>query len=475
MFPRLFLLLVFGLACRVAGAQTGTAPASRNLLPVPTEVRWGKSSLPWKAALRPQLDGPVDSVVAQAVLRTLNRLHRNGTAAPPNTALPLQIRYGQVGRPEAFDEERYSLRVTPMGVSIDAPTSLGVLRALATLEQLPERQGRHMVLPEVDIVDQPRFAWRGLLLDAARHFMPVSVVKRNLDAMAAVKLNVLHWHLTDDQAFRIESTRFPRLHQFNTTPGVYSRAQIREVLAYAAGRGIRVVPEFDVPSHTTSWQVAYPRLASLDTTYTPYQSFRTSNIALDPTRETTYSFLDSLFAEVIPLFPDPYFHIGGDENDGRQWRRNPRIQSFMRDQKFLNAKGQPDKHQLQTYFNRRVLTMVQKYGKQMIGWDEILGPGLPPEAIIQSWRGKRGLPTPSRPATGLCFPTATTWTSTSQRPATTPPTHYRPILPLRPRRKSACWAARPHSGLSLSTAWWWIRASGPGPPPWPSGCGRRRV
>ncbi|WP_046245180.1 beta-N-acetylhexosaminidase [Hymenobacter terrenus] len=360
-----------------------------SLLPLPAEMRWGQGRLNLKTPLKLQLDNSPDPAVGAAARRLLTRLQ--GPTEPATGPL-LQIRYGQTGRPEKFDEERYSLRVTPMGVSIDAPTSLGALRALATLEQLPITEKRQRYLPEVDIVDQPRFAWRGLLIDAARHFMPVAVIKRNLDGMAAVKLNVLHWHLTDDQGFRVESKVLPRLHQVGGADGFYTQAQVREVLAYAAARGIRVVPEFDVPGHATSWIAAYPRLASNDSVYAVAQKWGVLNIALDPTRETTYSLLDSLFTEMTALFPDPYFHIGGDENDGRQWRRNPRIAAYMKAHKMLKADGKTvDKHQLQTYFNRRVLAMVQKRGKIMVGWDEILGPDLPQAAVIQSWRGKKGL------------------------------------------------------------------------------------
>ena len=389
------VLLLVGLTARPAAAQTitaqpATATPTATLLPVPTEARYGQGRLPLKAALKPLLPPAADLAVASAVARTVGRL---SPATKTTGTATLQIRYGRVGRPELFDEERYSLRVTPMGVSIDAPTSLGVLRALATLEQLPrtDRKGRY--LPEVDIRDQPRFAWRGLLIDAARHFMPVAVIKRNLDGMAAVKLNVLHWHLTDDQGFRIESRVFPRLQTVGSTDGLfYTQGEVREVLAYAAARGIRVVPEFDMPSHTTSWIVAYPRLASNDSVYAPYTRWRTTNVAIDPTRETTYTFIDSLLTEMTGLFPDPYFHAGGDENDGRNWRRTPRIVAWMQAHKMTKADGKTvDKHQLQTYFNRRVLAMLQQRGKTMLGWDEILGPDLPKEVVIQSWRGKKGL------------------------------------------------------------------------------------
>ena len=363
--------------------------AAQNLLPKPAEMHWGQGRLNLKTPLRLQLEASPDPAVRPAVRRLLTRLQGS---AEPATGPILQIRYGRMGQPAQFDEERYSLRVTPMGVSIDAPTSLGVLRALATLEQLSITEKKQRYLPEVDIQDQPRFPWRGLLIDAARHFMPVAVIKRNLDGMAAVKLNVLHWHLADDQGFRVESKVLPRLHQVGGANGYYTQADVREVLAYAAARGIRVVPEFDVPGHTTSWIAAYPRLASNDSAYAVATKWGVLNVAIDPTRETTYSLLDSLFTEMTGLFPDPYFHVGGDENDGRQWRRNPRIVAYMRAHGMVRADGKTvNTHLLQTYFNRRILAIVQKHGKIMEGWDEILGPDLPKEAVIQSWRGKKGL------------------------------------------------------------------------------------
>lgn len=390
---RLFLLLLMLPLATLAQPAASAPPDTRQLLPVPTSFSWGKSRLNWQAPLRLSLSGPAEPNVRPAAERLLARLGRQANKAKADAKAPLlQIRYGQVGRMETFDEERYSLRVTPTGVTIDAPTSLGALRALATLEQLftAERGGRYY-FPEVEIQDQPRFVWRGLLIDAARHFMPVAVVKRNLDGMAAVKLNVMHWHLADDQGFRVESKVLPKLHEVGGANGYYTQAQVREVLAYAQARGIRVVPEFDVPGHATAWLASYPELASNDSTYGVATRWGVLNIAMDPTKETTYQLLDKLFGEMTALFPDPYFHIGGDENDGRQWRRNPRIAQYMRDSGMVKRDGAVDKHLLQTAFNRRVLGIVTKYQKKMVGWDEILGPGLPAEAVIQSWRGKKGL------------------------------------------------------------------------------------
>lgn len=399
------VLLLTGLLPAAVLAQlpapvSAPAPVTRNLLPVPTSVRWGTGRYQLDRTRSPArftIETPQpDTALNRAVLRILRRLNRRLTGPAPKVSSPtatapvLTIRYGKVGRPETFADERYSLRVTPMGLTLDAPTSLGVLHGLATLEQLVTPDKKGFYLPEVDIQDQPRFAWRGLLIDAARHFMPVSVIKRNLDAMAAVKLNVLHWHLADDQGFRVESRTLPRLHEVSGQ--YYTQEQVREVLRYAANRGIRVLPEFDVPSHTIAWMAAYPQLASNDSLYGVYQSWRTANMAIDPTKETTYALLDTLFREMTALFPDPYFHIGGDENDGRQWHKSARIMQFARVNNMLKPDGKTlDKHALQTYFNRRVLAIVTKYDKKMVGWDEILGPGLPQNAVIQSWRGKKGL------------------------------------------------------------------------------------
>ncbi len=303
---------------------------------------------------------------------------------------PYQALKRQVTGPANSPDERYRLRVTPAGATLTAVSNAGIQRGLATFRQLLD--GSKIQL--CDIQDAPRFAWRGLLIDAARHFQPVAVVKRNLDAMAAVKLNVLHWHLSDDQGFRVECRRYPRLHRAGSADGLfYTQAQVREVVRYAAARGIRVVPEFDVPSHTTSWIVAYPRLASTtDSVYAPHTGFRTTNVALDPTRETTFSLLDSVLTEMSGLFPDPYFHVGGDENDGRQWRRSPRIVAFMRANKMVRADSiTPDKRLLQAYFMRRVMGTLRRLGKTGIGWDEILAPDLPRPVVIESWRGPKGV------------------------------------------------------------------------------------
>ncbi len=304
---------------------------------------------------------------------------------------PLLALRRRVTGPAGSQAESYRLRVTAAGASLTATSPVGIQRGLATFRQVIEPTARGWRAQFCDIEDAPRFGWRGLLVDPARHFLPVSVIKRNLDGMAAVKLNVLHWHLSDDQGWRVESKLFPRLHQVAGATGYYTQAEVREVVRYAAERGIRVVPEFDLPGHTGALLTAYPRLASNDSIRAVPVRWGVLNIALDPTRESTYAMLDSVLTEMSGLFPDPYFHIGGDENDGRQWRHSPRIVAFMKEKGFVNAKGIGDKHQLQNYFNRRMLSILQKLGKTMVGWDEILGPDLPAPIVVESWRGPKGV------------------------------------------------------------------------------------
>ncbi len=228
-------------------------------------------------------------------------------------------------------DESYELKVTEKGIEINAITDVGAMHALSTLLQLITVKDGAYVVPEVMIKDAPRFVWRGLMMDVSRHFMPVEVVKRNLDAMAFVKLNVFHWHLSDDQGFRVESKSLPKLHKMASDGQFYTQNQIIDIVQYADERGIRVVPEFDVPGHATAFLTAYPEFASKkDMDYSLERYAGIFNPTLDPTNENTYIFLDTLFKEITPLFPDQFFHIGGDENEGKQWTENKAIQKFMK-------------------------------------------------------------------------------------------------------------------------------------------------
>jgi hexosaminidase len=286
---------------------------------------------------------------------------------------------------ELGEDESYKLVVGPSHADLSAPTTLGVMRGLQTLLQLVEATPEGFAMPQVEIEDQPRFRWRGLMIDCGRHFMPVDVIKRNLDGMAALKLNVFHWHLSENQGFRVESKKFPKLQEMGSDGLYYTQDQVRDVIAYARDRGIRVVPEFDMPGHSTAWFVGYPDLASAPGPYAIERKWGVFDPAMDPTRESTYKFLDKFIGEMASLFPDKFFHIGGDEVNGKQWDANPKIQEFMRAH---DLKNNPD---LQAYFNSRIEKIVAKHGKIMEGWDEILRPDLPKSIVIQSWRGQQSL------------------------------------------------------------------------------------
>jgi hexosaminidase len=224
-----------------------------------------------------------------------------------------------------------------------------------------------------------------LMIDAARHFMPVEVIKRNLDGMAAVKLNVFHWHLSDDQGFRVECKTFPKLYELGSDGDYYTQNQIKEVIKYADDRGIRVMPEFDLPGHATSWLTAYPEFASAPGPYSIERDWGVFDPTFNPVKAETYDFFDKFFKEMSQLFTDDFIHIGGDENSGKQWDENPAIQKFMKEHNIL------DNHTLQSYFNSHLLKILTKYGKKMIGWDEIFHPDLPKSIVIQSWRGRESL------------------------------------------------------------------------------------
>ena len=299
----------------------------------------------------------------------------------PRPRSQIHADHGRQAIQKLGEDESYELTITDSGAKLTAPTSLGALRGLQTFLQLVQITPAGFAAPAVTIKDQPRFPWRGTLIDVSRHFIPVDVLKRNLDGMAAVKMNVLHWHLSDDQGFRAESKVFPKLTGMGSDGMFYTQAEMRDVIAYAHDRGIRVMPEFDIPGHSRSWFLGYPELASGPGPYT----LEDGDPIMDPTRESTYKFLEKFIAEMAKLFPDAYFHIGGDEVDGKQWDANPKIQEFM------HAHSMKNKQDLQAYFNQRLQKIVARNHKTMVGWDEILHPDLPKTIVVHSWRGQKSL------------------------------------------------------------------------------------
>ena len=383
------LMIIFATASLLLGDSAVTL----DLMPVP------KSVVPEQGAFRLGADftiavkGVDNERITRAASRALHRLSgRTGLFFPQEFVTPgdnadgaMLISVNRVGDVKLGEDESYTLKVSPFGISLKAETDIGAMRGLETFLQLLQADEAGYFIPAVSINDAPRFPWRGLLIDVARHWQPVEVIKRNLDGMAAAKMNVLHLHLTEDQGFRVECKAFPKLHELGSDGFYYTQAQIKEIIAYAADRGIRVMPEFDIPGHSTSWFVGYPQYASLPGPYSIERHWGIMNPTFNPTLEETYEFFDAFFKEMCALFPDEYLHIGGDENNGKQWDANEQIQKFMQEN------GIKDNHGLQTYFNRRILAILKKYNKKVIGWDEILQPDSPKDIVIQSWRGRKSL------------------------------------------------------------------------------------
>ncbi len=369
-------------------------PNKLNLMPVPDKISVDGGYFKLQKDFSISIKGNPDERLFSYTTRVLRRLSdRTGLFFPQDVLTKdntinndeFTINCKRPGKIVLGEDESYDLLVSSGKIELNAETDLGAMKGLETLLQLLDIQNGGYVFPNVTINDKPRFPWRGLMIDASRHFEPVEVIKRNLDAMASVKMNVFHWHLSDDQGVRVESKVFPQIQKLCSDGLYYSQEQIKDVIQYAADRGIRVYPEFDIPGHSTAWFVAFPELASAPGPYKIERNWGVFDPTFNPTIEQTYEFFDKLFAEWTKLFPDEYFHIGGDENSGKQWNENKDIQEFM---KKNNIK---DNHALQAYFNNKLLKILTKNNKKMIGWDEILHPQMPTNIVIQSWRGTTAL------------------------------------------------------------------------------------
>ena len=299
----------------------------------------------------------------------------------------LQINCLRKGKNELSEDESYHLSVLSNKIVITATTDLGALHALETLSQMVQNNGSEFYFPAVEIEDNPRFAWRGLMIDAARHFIPVEVIKRNLDGMAAMKMNVFHWHLADNQGWRVEIKKYPQLTTLASDGSFYTQEEIKAVVQYADEKGIMVVPEIDVPGHASALLTAFPEIGSnIEKMYAVSRKSGIHDAALDPTNPKTYQILEAIFDEVCPLFPGAYFHIGGDENNGKEWNANPKIQEFKKKNNLATN------HDLQTYFNMKLIPILKKQGKQLMGWEEIMTKDMSKDAIIHAWRSvKEGM------------------------------------------------------------------------------------
>ena len=372
--------------------MTSAQQPALNLMPVPANVQAGSGSLRVDSSFSVTLSGYSEARLDRAVERFLRQLARQ-TALPlllksgknPKATLVIQTEHASKEIQEVGEDESYVLEVSASGAKLTAPTPLGTMHGLQTFLQLVDVSPEGFAAPFVTVQDNPRFPWRGLMIDSARHFIPLDVLKRNIDGMEAVKMNVFHWHLSENQGFRVESKKFPKLHEFGSDGLYYTQDDIRDLISYARDRGIRVVPEFDMPGHSTAWFVGHPELASGKGPYETERRWGIFDPAMDPTNEKVYKLLDELIGEMAKIFPDRFFHIGGDEVNGKEWDANPKIQAYMK------ARGIKNNDALQAYFSGRVQKLVVKHGKAVVGWDEVLVPGVPKDIVIQSWRGQASL------------------------------------------------------------------------------------
>lgn len=306
-------------------------------------------------------------------------------------------------------DEGYRLIVGPTGVEARARTARGLFYAMQTFMQLlpPQIESQEAVkgvawtAPAVAIEDKPRFGYRGFHLDVCRHFLPVEAVKRQIDVMSLFKMNTLHFHLTEDQGWRIEIKKYPLLTQIGAwrtesdgerIGGYYTQEQIKEIVAYAAERHIDVIPELELPGHELAAIAAYPWLSCTGQKVAqPRRTWGVEDIVMCPGKESTFEFLENVVKEMVKLFPSKYFHIGGDECPRSMWKQCPLCQQRIKQLGIVGTKQQPAEAQLQSYVVRRMEKVLNRYGKTIIGWDEILeGGNLNPSAVVMSWRGVSG-------------------------------------------------------------------------------------
>ena len=300
-----------------------------------------------------------------------------------------------IDKTSGIAKEGYVIKVDRRKIRIRASTPAGIFYAKQTLKQL-EQDGR---VPCVWIEDAPRFAWRGFMVDPCRHFLSVEDLKKQIDVLAKYKINVMHWHLTDDQGWRIEIKKYPRLTEVgawrtefdgSVHGGFYTQDEIREVVAYAAERFVTVVPEIEMPGHAISAIRAYPWLSCTGEALKTFYTWGTPDISLCVGDDRIFSFLEDVIAEVVELFPSEYIHIGGDECRKNRWETCPKCQARIKAEGLVSDENGTAEEKLQSYAVHRMETILNKYGRKLIGWDEILEGGLTPGATVMSWRGEAG-------------------------------------------------------------------------------------
>ena len=408
--------LLLTLAAGIVLCSCGSHDPQIAIVPYPNHLETGRGT--YRVTDRPvTCDSRTDERTQRAVVGFAARLATvTGGTNPVTVADEVPASGIRFVTDESLPAEGYELNVDGEGIEVRASQFPGFLYALQSLEQLlpaavygtePAPDAAWEV-PCVEIADAPRFAYRGMHLDVARHFFSVDEVKRYIDVMAIHKLNTLHWHLTDDQGWRIEIKRYPELTAvgsirkatvvrkewgtYDGTPygGFYTQDEIRDVVKYAADRGVTVIPEIDLPGHMLAALTAYPELGCTGGPYEVWGRWGVADDVLCPGREKTFEFLEGVLTEVMELFPSEYIHIGGDECPKVRWEKCPRCQAKIRQLGLKDDGEHTAEHYLQSYVTDRIGKFLAQHGRRIIGWDEILEGRAPSDAVVMSWRGSEG-------------------------------------------------------------------------------------
>lgn len=392
------ILLIFTVSCQKEQSQSYNKGI--NITPAPQKIIQNEGVFTITGATtvviseNDSLELIADGFIQKVALSSGLNLEKTTTNS--NNAIEIKVNEELKLKPEG-----YIINVTPEKITLEGKTAKGAFYGIQTLLQLlpAEIESRLIVenlslkVPAVEITDEPRFPYRGMHLDVCRHFFSIEFIKKQLDIMAMFKMNYFHWHLTEDQGWRIEIKKYPKLTSIGskrieadgtTHEGFYTQEQIKEVVKYAAERFITVIPEIELPGHALAALTAYPEYSCKGGPYTVRNYWGVEADVYCAGNEKTFDFLNDIIDEVVLLFPSEYFHIGGDECPKERWKECRKCQYRIRKEKLK------DEHELQSYFVQRVQKMLAKHGKKMIGWDEILEGGLAPDATVMSWRGEEG-------------------------------------------------------------------------------------
>lgn len=373
-----------------------------NIIPKPLSLEVGNGSFKLKDGMSVHAAGQEEKTVAEYFISKINRATGFDIQVKENGCIRLEL------DPSAtMDNEGYTLNVTPESVVVKAKTAHGLFYGMQSFMQLLPAEIESpavvknvpWVAQAVNITDEPKFEYRGLMIDPCRHFMTVYEIKKQLDVMALFKMNRMHWHLTEDQGWRIEIKKYPKLAEVASKRieadgteygGYYTQEEVKEIVKYASDRFITVVPEIELPGHELAAIAAYPELSCKGQPITPRTVWGVEHVVMCAGKELPFQFLEDVIAEVAPLFPGEYLHIGGDECPKTSWKTCPLCQKRIRDEKLFADKNHTAEERLQSYFVQRMEKVAAKYGKKIIGWDEILEGGLSPTATVMSWRGEEG-------------------------------------------------------------------------------------